>query len=274
MDYLKLENELDMKCDRYNKFTQNNPAKYISYDKRENRYTYENNNCKIKRKTLKDLIFIVKDEFVRYMATLCDKKYVKLVNLQFHKNYDDKLVSYLHNGIELFDIHHIIQFLHYGKPRAKYDSSQKYIKFNSIKDNVVGGFYVKEYVERNDLKHILADSRKVKMTLLFDLIKEPLISKLPIQTETLKIIGEIFEDYEPIHNHTVGKYYVDLYLKKAKIVIECDEKGHAHYDQEKEKVREQFIRDKLKCTIYRFNPDDKQFNINYVARDILRLMNI
>ena len=181
---------------------------------------------------------------------------------------------HIHNGVELFDIHHIIQFLHYGKPRAKYDSSQKYIKFNSIKDNDVGGFYVKEYVERNDLKHILADSRKVKMTLLFDLIKEPLIYKLPIQTETLKIIGEIFEDYEPNHNHTVGKYYVDLYLKKAKIVIECDEKGHSHYDQEKEKVREQFIRDKLKCTIYRFNPDDKQFNINYVARDILRLMSV
>lgn len=40
----------------------------------------------------------------------------------------------------------------------------------------------------------------------------------------MKNLYEIFLDYEPILNYGVDKYYIDLYLKKSKISIECDER--------------------------------------------------
>ena len=40
---------------------------------------------------------------------------------------------------------------------------KKYIKYYSIKDNKVGGFYIKEYIERDDIKHIVLNNRKIGM---------------------------------------------------------------------------------------------------------------
>jgi len=88
----------------------------------------------------------------------------------------------------------------------------------------------------------------------------------------MKNLYEIFLDYEPILNYGVDKYYIDLYLKKSKISIECDERWHKdrkiNYDME----RENHLKEKLGCIFYRFNPDDKNFKFNNVIKEIIYLI--
>jgi len=59
----------------------------------------------------------------------------------------------------------------------------------------------------------------------------------------------------------VLSYRIDLYLPKVKLAIEFDEFNHRKYDLEAERKREQEIQQHLGCTFFRYNPDDKNFNI-------------
>lgn len=65
-------------------------------------------------------------------------------------------------------------------------------------------------------------------------------------------------------------YRIDMYLPDYNIAIECDENGHADRDPEYEAVREQEIKNKLKCGFIRFNPDSPNFNIFSVVNEIYR----
>lgn len=59
-----------------------------------------------------------------------------------------------------------------------------------------------------------------------------------------------------------ARYRVDLYFREHNIVVECDENGHAHYDQAKEDHRTLAIRDALdEPVLIRYNPDDAAFDI-------------
>ena len=49
---VNLEKVLDEECDRYNKFTESNPAEHIRYDKNGNRFILEHNELKIKKKKI------------------------------------------------------------------------------------------------------------------------------------------------------------------------------------------------------------------------------
>jgi very-short-patch-repair endonuclease len=83
----------------------------------------------------------------------------------------------------------------------------------------------------------------------------------------------------------VDKYFVDLYLPKINVVIECDELNHRSYDQEEEKTRETFITETLdevpssmqpkvaflKCKFIRFNPTSPNFDLSTIINHILKL---
>ena len=64
-----------------------------------------------------------------------------------------------------------------------------------------------------------------------------------------------------------GKYRVDLYFIDYKLVIECDENNHDDRDPIEEKVRENYIIS-LGNTIIRFNPNQSEFDLSNVMRDI------
>jgi very-short-patch-repair endonuclease len=68
---------------------------------------------------------------------------------------------------------------------------------------------------------------------------------------------------------TNNNYKIDLYLKNAKLEIECDE--HDHYGQEdldELKKREKDIFEVLGCRFLRFNPNDIDFNVGDVINVI------
>jgi hypothetical protein len=45
------------------------------------------------------------------------------------------------------------------------------------------------------------------------------------------------------------------------LAIECDEFNHKAHDPEDERKREREIREYLGCRFFRYNPDDKNFNM-------------
>jgi len=84
-------------------------------------------------------------------------------------------------------------------------------------------------------------------------------------------IGFIENAYSGILNvkrqYIIGKYRVDLYFIDYKLVIECDENNHDDRDPIQEKNRENYITS-LGNTIIRFNPNESEFDLSNVLRDI------
>ena len=74
-----------------------------------------------------------------------------------------------------------------------------------------------------------------------------------------------------IRQHPIGKYRVDIYFPKYKIVLECDEFNHEDRDKNYELEREQYLLS-LGNNIVRFNPNEQGFNISDALREINNLI--
>lgn len=83
---------------------------------------------------------------------------------------------------------------------------------------------------------------------------------------SLKNITDAYRQYK------VGLYYVDLFIPKINIVVECDEDGHKGRNAIYEQTREEFIKTKLGCEFIRFNPNDKSFDLSVIINKIFILL--
>ena len=61
--------------------------------------------------------------------------------------------------------------------------------------------------------------------------------------------------------HSVLKYPTDLYSLDYKLAVEIDERGHLDRNEDKQKERENKIKETLKCKFVRINPDRKKFDV-------------
>jgi hypothetical protein len=260
-----LEKELDELCERYNKFSESNPAEYVSCGKDKTYRLILPNEKEVKSKNLSKIIIKLKE----IKSTEIGEN---LITPEYYKKYKNELLSYKHNEKELFDINHLINVLGHKSKKDKYKQFKKYVKYYSIKDNQYGGFYLKEYIEREYIKNVIINNRRIGIIKLLELIEEPIIYKIPIEVETMKNLYEIFFDYEPELNYKVDDYYIDLYLKKIKLSIECDENGHKDRKKYDEEEREKYLKEKLECQFYRFDPDDENFKFNNVIKEIIYLI--
>lgn len=52
-----------------------------------------------------------------------------------------------------------------------------------------------------------------------------------------------------------------MYFFKYKLVVECDENNYKNYEILEEKLRELYIKERLKCIFIRFNLDELEFNV-------------
>lgn len=89
---------------------------------------------------------------------------------------------------------------------------------------------------------------------------------------TIRQIQRAFKHVNSIQQYRVPPYFIDLYFPFYKIAIECDEHGHKRYPLEAEREREQFIKQQLRCTFVRYNPDAPGFNIGDVIHQIIKLI--
>ncbi len=151
-----LEDTLDKECERYNKFTESNPAEHVSYDKTNNKFVFNNTIIKFSKKNKSELIKKVKEKLGEEKRKIFSKFYS-------HKKIEykgKKIIIYLTKDNEAyFDINHIINLLDEVKVKnKKYDEYKNEIVLYDIRDNEFGGFYIKEFVNQETFYKILLHS--------------------------------------------------------------------------------------------------------------------
>jgi len=93
------------------------------------------------------------------------------------------------------------------------------------------------------------------------------------EQQSLSAITDVFKTENFEDQYKVGKYYLDLYFKDYKIVIECDEEGHADRKPHKERERMDYVNKTLEITDsnwIRYNPDEDGFDVLRVIGQIYR----
>jgi very-short-patch-repair endonuclease len=136
-------------------------------------------------------------------------------------------------------------------------------------------------ISRDGVCEILQSTRKLitpTMKHMLDELQFNLTNckKLSPEQKNLSFITNAFKIEETIPQYPVGRYRLDLYFPKYKIIIECDENGHADRHPEKEKEREDFVNQELGTTSanwVRFNPDDPFYDVAKVMGQIYLRIN-
>ena len=93
------------------------------------------------------------------------------------------------------------------------------------------------------------------------------------EQQTLSSITDVFKTEKFEDQFKIGSYYLDLYFSEHKIVIECDENGHADRKPYKERERMDYVNETLQIDDshwIRFNPDEHDFDITRVIGQIYR----
>ena len=93
------------------------------------------------------------------------------------------------------------------------------------------------------------------------------------EQQTLSALTNAFKTEKFEDQFKVGRYYLDLYFPEYKIVVECDENGHADRKPGDEINRMDFVNEKLELTDdnwIRYNPDEYDFDISKVIGRIYR----
>jgi transposase-like protein/very-short-patch-repair endonuclease len=96
------------------------------------------------------------------------------------------------------------------------------------------------------------------------------------EQQTLTSIANTFKTEKFEDQYKIGKYYLDLYFPEYKIVVECDENGHADRKPENERERMDFVNKKLDIddsNWIRFNPDEHDFDMSKVIGRVYRKIN-
>ena len=255
----ELEEHLDNQIHQYNKYTETNPMLGISRSKERKKWRLRIPKLGIDKynNQLENLTEQVKD-------LICPKNNKKIIQkLEFHKNYNNCLISYKYENNELFDIWHIINLLSVKNKYEKFNEYKKEIKFYFFKKNKFGGFITKNLVDTDTIKKIVLSSNKPEIIKLANLIGINILNNLIITKEQkyLDKIICVFKNEKIITQCYIDKYRVDLYFPEYKLAIECDEFDHKGRSPIKEKERENYICNIKKCKFIRFNPYDANFDI-------------
>lgn len=270
----EIEEILDDKIDKYNKYTKNHPMKGVTFDNKTKKYQIKYNNIRTHSKSLYDACEkIINNELqtndrLKNMICIPNKKLKKI----YHEEEEIRIIEYIYNDIQLYDILHVIENLCYKKSHAhdKYKEYQEHLKYFLICKNIYGGFFIREFVTRDIVKKILAKSIRPNAINIAKIINMNFHDTVYATKEasTINKILKVFskEEYELQKN--VGKYRIDLYFPDYNLAVECDEFGHTMRNKKYENERQKYIERKLGSTFIRYNPDKSNFDILYVISEI------
>jgi len=132
------------------------------------------------------------------------------------------------------------------------------------------------YINVKGLAALLQRGKTGSIEIKAAILQHPFIKKhitadfLIIPTKEETWIGAIIKCFP---GHTIKRQYIvdgckmkcfyriDCYFEDLNIAVECDENNHNDRDPLYEKIRQDYIIQKLGCTFFRFNPDAKDFDI-------------
>ncbi len=138
-----------------------------------------------------------------------------------------------------------------------------------IKTSTLGGDQQSVYITYLQLQKFLSKSRKKSVHEFAKTIGIDVHAKLfaCIEADTFLCICTAFKGEIFLDQYSVGVYFIDMYMPKYKLAIECDEN---HRDKEADKTRESEIVRQLDCKFIRFKPYEKDFNIFMVINEIFQ----
>jgi len=142
-------------------------------------------------------------------------------------------------------------------------------KTTLVKTSTPGGEQPCAYITYLQLQKFLTKSRKKSVHEFARIIGIDVHAKLfaCIEADTFLCICTAFKGEIFLDQHSVGVYFIDMYMPKYKLAIECDEN---HHNKEADKTRESEIIRQLDCKFIRFKPHEKNFNIFVVINEIFQ----
>ena len=125
------------------------------------------------------------------------------------------------------------------------------------------------YLSDEGIKHLICKSKQSKALHCLNLCGLEHLKRFKVPTveqEIMAAIMKAFADKEICMQKDVprpdGRYRVDLFFVKERVMVECDENNHVRYDVVKEVERENYcIKSLIVEKLIRFNPDSADFCI-------------
>lgn len=172
--------------------------------------------------------------------------------------------------IHLFSTQKIVITKHLSK---NYKENIHYIIKNDENKNKHGGHNKKKYLLTHKVYELLKNSynfRNRYITNISENIEYVTPIAMCIENQTIGFIQNAFSHLESKRQFTIGKYHVDLYFPKYKVVIECDENNHEDRDIIQENIRQEYIVAIMKNRMIRYNPNEKNFDLSNVIQQIIQ----
>jgi very-short-patch-repair endonuclease len=156
--------------------------------------------------------------------------------------------------------------IHYIIEKNKYNFTNK--------EHKRGGQNKINYLLTEEVFEIFSNSYNLRnryITNINDNIKQINLC-MCIENQTIGFIENSYKDVINIKRQfPIGKYRTDLYFIDYKLAIECDEFNHDDRNIHEEVIREEYIKS-LGNKIIRFNPNQKDFDLSNVLREINKIL--
>lgn len=128
--------------------------------------------------------------------------------------------------------------------------------------SLAGAVFLAHRVSKDKAKRFLASTG------------EALLARSRIESQIVEVVKASLTGF-PVTvrtEHPVGPYKIDIYIPELGLAIECDERNHSGYCPIEEECREDYIKEKLGCTILRHDPDDPKTNVGMIINHIFKLI--
>jgi very-short-patch-repair endonuclease len=166
------------------------------------------------------------------------------------------------------DIANVLAFNNIRMHLKAYNSSErKYFEKQTSR-----GVKNATYLSVKGLQKLLTKSRKAAVNKFAQVLGINVYTNkfTCVEADSIDIIEKTFSGEDIIKQYKVGQYYIDMYLPKYRIAIECDENHHKNR-QNQDDEREKDIREHISDIVFiRFCPYDDEFDIYKVLNEVFK----
>ena len=260
LDTDEIEQKLDEKVHKYNKFSETHPMEGISYDENRNKYRvrYEDINSYVKN---------IEDGYKKILDSFCDKngkiisQNVTKQNFTYHNHY---FMIYWYESDPYFDIQHVISVLNLT-PRHqsnKYNDYSDEIEYFIWHKNEYGGYILRELINEKTMYNMMLSSNStISKSFKGDIAK--ILTKLRKQNKLI-ITNDSIQLKDGVTKPNIKSFYditqITSYYGKAVIYIAYIGKVKGEYMFKYGLSRKMFERDYKQHS--KFFDD---FNVMYIG---------
>lgn len=155
----------------------------------------------------------------------------------------------------------------------KHDIPHPQSSFKKININLIQEEDILRLIQKSKVKSLEDKTDFSNWLISHNLISDSIILETRKEIEFLSTLEKILKpmNYSLQQQLVDGAYKLDGYISELDLVIEYDENGHKHYDQAKERIREDYIRNKYKHLIRVTDKTDLHTNIGIVMNKIIEI---